>query len=51
MVVDDMKVNVKVATSLLRKCGVETKRVANNGAEAAAAAAEEAFDLIFMGAE
>lgn len=50
MVVDDLPMNVKVLSMLLRKCGVEVSRVACNGVEAAAAAAGEEFSLIFMGA-
>lgn len=40
--------NVKVAISLLRRCGVEVAHVAYNGLEAIDAVREAAFDIIFM---
>lgn len=48
MVVDDVALNLKVAVSLLRKIGVTVAKQAVNGEEAAQAAAEKPFDVIFM---
>lgn len=48
MVVDDVPLNLKVAVTLLRRCGVEVAKQCVNGEEAALAAAEEPFDIIFM---
>lgn len=48
LVVDDVPLNLRVATALLRKCGVEVAAQAVNGEEALAAAVAEPFDFIFM---
>lgn len=44
----DIKVNVRVAVSLLKRCGVEAAAVCCNGAEAVEACDRQPIDLVFM---
>lgn len=48
LVVDDMVVNLKVAVSILKKCGVGSTATADDGEKGAAAASEGEFDVILM---
>ena len=47
LVVDDEPMNIKVATSILRRHGITADK-ASSGAEAVLRCGEQAFDLIFM---